>query len=209
MRTKFIIAVVITLVVMGLAKIITDTNTEVHLRRLDIKTKQSEINHLETKIEKYDSNNQQTEEELQQLKEENDKLQQELQAKLDRQAEDARNAVYAAEIKVKPAPAPAVVTATGSWVDRCHAWAAQAGMTLNASAIKLLERESKCSPTAWNASSGAGGIPQALPFSKTGCRLELTDSAAVCQLQWFQTYVFNRYGSYDAALAHSFANNWY
>lgn len=207
MRIKIIAILFVTLAILGLAAIIVNTNTEVNLRRLDIKTKQSEINHLEQKIKDYDNSSEQSEQELQELKEENERLQSELQAKLDRQAEEAKNVAYAAELP-KPAPQPAV-TVTGSWVDRCHAWAAQAGMSLNQSAIKLLERESKCSPTAWNASSGAGGIPQALPFSKTGCKLEMSDSAAVCQLQWFRSYVVNRYGSYEAALAHSYANNWY
>jgi len=96
---------------------------------------------------------------------------------------------------------------TGDWVARCHKWAKEAGIVLNSAAIKLLERESHCNPSAWNASSGAGGIPQALPFSKTGC--QLGTAGAVCQLKWFKTYVMSRYGSYQAALNHSYSHNWY
>lgn len=110
--------------------------------------------------------------------------------------------------KVVAAPRP-VVTVSGSWVDQCHAWAAMAGISLNSYAIKLLERESKCNPTAYN-KSGAGGIPQALPYTKMGCgALVYSDTTAICQLRWFQSYVFSRYGSYQAALAHSYKFNWY
>lgn len=96
---------------------------------------------------------------------------------------------------------------SGDWVTNCHKWAKQAGIVLNSAAIKLIERESHCNPVAWNASSGAGGIPQALPFSKTGC--ELSVAGAVCQLKWMQTYVVARYGSWESALAHSYSHNWY
>lgn len=106
-------------------------------------------------------------------------------------------------------PAAAQPAPTGDWVARCHAWAAQAGTPLNSAAIKLLERESKCDPTARNPYSSAGGIPQALPWTKMGCELSYSDSAAICQLRWFKSYVDNRYGSYEAALAHSYAHNWY
>ena len=100
-----------------------------------------------------------------------------------------------------------VIKVTGDWVDQCYAWAKAAGVPLNDSAIKLLERESHCNPSAWNASSGAGGIPQALPFSKTGCALGA--AGAVCQMKWFYNYCMVRYGSYEAALSHSFSYNWY
>lgn len=98
---------------------------------------------------------------------------------------------------------------SGSWVDRCHRWADLAGITLNSSAIKLLERESHCDPTARNPYSSAGGIPQALPWTKMGCNLSWSDEDAVCQLKWFKRYVESRYGSYEAALAHSYSHGWY
>jgi hypothetical protein len=96
---------------------------------------------------------------------------------------------------------------TGSWIDQCHEWASQAGVSLPSAAITLISRESKCNPTICNPNGIACGIPQALPFSKTGC--ELSVAGAGCQLQWMQSYVMNRYGSWEAALAHSYANNWY
>lgn len=110
-------------------------------------------------------------------------------------------------VKAVAAPKPVVVKTIGDWVTQCYAWAKAAGVPLNDSAIKLLERESHCNPSAWNASSGAGGIPQALPFSKTGCALGA--AGAVCQMKWFYNYCMVRYGSYEAALSHSLQMNWY
>ncbi len=104
----------------------------------------------------------------------------------------------------QPKPKPVV---TGSWIDQCQEWASQAGVSLPSAAITLISRESKCNPTICNPNGLACGIPQALPFSKTGC--ELSVAGAICQLQWMQSYVMNRYGSWEAALAHSYANNWY
>ena len=104
----------------------------------------------------------------------------------------------------QPKPKPVV---TGSWIEQCQIWASQAGVSLPSAAITLISRESKCNPTICNPNGLACGIPQALPFSKTGC--ELSVAGAVCQLQWMQSYVMNRYGSWESALAHSYANNWY
>jgi len=110
--------------------------------------------------------------------------------------------------KVQPTPQPTQKPViTGSWIDQCKQWATQAGVSLPSAAITLISRESKCNPTICNPNGIACGIPQALPFSKTGC--ELSVAGAVCQLQWMQSYVMNRYGSWEAALAHSYANNWY
>lgn len=107
-----------------------------------------------------------------------------------------------------PKTAPVASTSvSGTWVEKCHAWATQAGITLDDSAIKLLERESHCNPLARNPTSSSGGIPQALPWTKMGC--PLSEAGAPCQLRWFQSYVVGRYGSYSAALAHSYSVGWY
>jgi hypothetical protein len=100
-------------------------------------------------------------------------------------------------------------TISADWVAQCHAWAKLAGIDLPASAITLLDRESDCNPTVRNPNSSAGGIPQALPWTKMGCVLEYTDEAAVCQLKWMHGYVFGRYGGWDQALAHSHRVGWY
>lgn len=114
-------------------------------------------------------------------------------------------------VKVPTETPKPVTTATntpsGDWVAQCHAWASIAGITLDSSAIKLLERESHCNPLARNPTSSAGGIAQALPWTKMGCPLSI--EGAPCQLKWFQGYVMGRYGSYANALSHSYANGWY
>lgn len=113
----------------------------------------------------------------------------------------------------KPRASEPVVTAqkptgnSGPWQEQCHIWAAQAGVTLTDSAITLLDRESDCDPTICNPNGIACGIPQALPWTKMGCALSVAD--APCQIKWMYNYVLARYGSWDAALAHSYANNWY
>jgi len=114
-------------------------------------------------------------------------------------------------VKVPVATPKPVTTAptsvSGDWVAQCHAWASMAGITLDNSAIKLLERESHCSPVSRNPTSSAGGIPQALPWTKMGCPLSV--EGAPCQLKWFQGYVLGRYGSYVNALGHSLSKGWY
>lgn len=114
----------------------------------------------------------------------------------------------------RPAPptAPATtrpVAPSGDWVDRCHRWAQLAGIDLPPSAITLLGRESSCDPTARNPNSSAGGIPQALPWTKMGCGLSWSDDDAVCQLKWMHSYVMGRYGGWDQALTHSTSRGWY
>lgn len=85
----------------------------------------------------------------------------------------------------------------------CLDWMNQAGITDQGNAYTLIMRESGCNPNAVNKSSGACGIPQALPCSKLGT------SDPVEQLRWMQNYVVRRYGSWANAVAHSTAHNWY
>jgi len=59
----------------------------------------------------------------------------------------------------------------------------------------IISKESGWNPLARNASSGAGGLPQALPYSKTGCAW----GDAVCQLKWANGYAIGRYGSWARA----------
>lgn len=69
----------------------------------------------------------------------------------------------------------------------------------------IVSHESGWNPNAVNASSGATGLPQALPYSKTGCAF----GDAVCQLSWASTYAVSRYGSWWAAQAYwAVHSNW-
>ena len=69
----------------------------------------------------------------------------------------------------------------------------------------LINKESGFNPYAWNKSSGAGGLFQALPFSKTGCELSDVD----CQIKWGIGYISARYGNPTAALNFHYLHNWY
>lgn len=99
-----------------------------------------------------------------------------------------------ASVYVEPVKPP-VKKATGT----CSEWMTQAGIPHSAASDKLILNESGCNPKAINKSSGACGIPQALPCSKMKC--PLNDSGAVCQLKWMDGYVKSRYGTWEKALA--------
>jgi len=88
----------------------------------------------------------------------------------------------------------------------CGEWMAQAGIN-DANAVYLIGKESGCNPGAVNRSSGACGIPQALPCSKLPCPLDA--SGAVCQLNWMTRYVNGRYGGWAGARAHHAQRGWY
>lgn len=88
----------------------------------------------------------------------------------------------------------------------CGEWMAQAGIT-DPDAVWLIGKESGCNPGAVNRSSGACGIPQALPCSKLPCTLDA--NGAVCQLRWMQSYVMGRYGSWAAARSFHASRGWY
>jgi hypothetical protein len=71
--------------------------------------------------------------------------------------------------------------------------------------VELYSRESSLNPGAVNQSSGACGLPQALPCSKMACSLDDID----CQLAWGLSYISKRYGTPQAALNHSYMTGWY
>lgn len=70
----------------------------------------------------------------------------------------------------------------------------------------IIQRESGFNPYAVNTTSGAAGLFQALPFSKTGC-IALSDID--CQIEWGLNYVQNRYASPQGALAFWNLHHWY
>jgi len=96
------------------------------------------------------------------------------------------------------------------WVKQCNLWMDQAGVALGsdrANALYVIDHESDCNPSARNPSSSAGGIPQALPYTKMGCPMDA--SGAICQLQWMQGYVTARYGGWAGAVTFKKAHGWY
>ena len=73
----------------------------------------------------------------------------------------------------------------------------------------LWERESGWRVTAENPSSGAYGIPQALPASKMASAGPDWRTDAATQIRWGLGYIRGRYGSPCAAWAHEKAHGWY
>lgn len=72
-------------------------------------------------------------------------------------------------------------------------------------AAELEAREGGFDPGAINPTSGACGLPQALPCKKMGCSLTNID----CQLDWMKNYIGDRYGTVEKALKFRLANEWY
>lgn len=75
--------------------------------------------------------------------------------------------------------------------------------------VKLWQRESGWSVSAYNAGSGATGIPQAVPGSKMRSAGRDWRTNAVTQVRWGLTYIDQVYGSPCGAWAHSQARGWY
>ena len=73
----------------------------------------------------------------------------------------------------------------------------------------LWEQESGWSLTAENPSSGAYGIPQALPGSEMASAGPDWQTNAATQIKWGLTYIQSRYGSPCGAWAHEEVDGWY
>lgn len=73
----------------------------------------------------------------------------------------------------------------------------------------LWQKESNWNAAAMNSSSGAYGIPQALPGSKMASAGADWQTNAETQIRWGLGYISARYGSPCAAWAHSQSVGWY
>ncbi|MFT4234919.1 MAG: phospholipase [Microbacterium sp.] len=73
----------------------------------------------------------------------------------------------------------------------------------------LWNKESGWNYQASNASSGAYGIPQALPGSKMGTVADDWETNATTQIIWGLQYISGSYGTPCSAWAHSQSYNWY
>lgn len=74
---------------------------------------------------------------------------------------------------------------------------------------QLWQRESGWSQNAHNASSGAHGIPQALPGSKMGSFGADWATNPETQIKWGLSYIKSVYGTPSAALGSSLSRGWY
>ena len=95
--------------------------------------------------------------------------------------------------------------------ETCAQWARAAGVSEAdiPTAIDLIYRESGCRVNASNASSGAYGIPQALPGSKMASAGADWETNPVTQIRWMIGYVNGRYGGWSQALNWWYAHGWY
>ena len=93
----------------------------------------------------------------------------------------------------------------------CAGWVRAAGVSEAdiAIAIDLIYHESGCRVNARNASSGAYGIPQALPGTKMAAYGADWETNPVTQIKWMAGYVTGRYGGWAQALDWWYKHGWY
>lgn len=92
----------------------------------------------------------------------------------------------------------------------CADWVRAAGVPEAdvAAAVDLIYHESGCRYDARNASSGAYGIPQALPGNKMASAGADWETNPVTQIRWMSGYV-SRYGGWQGASNFWYAHGWY
>lgn len=122
-------------------------------------------------------------------------------------AADQAAAEEAARIAAASVPVddPAGAKAYAASVLGGHGWDASQMTCLDT----LWNKESEWLTSATNASSGAYGIPQALPGTKLAAAGGDWQTNYRTQVNWGLTYIESRYGSPCSALNFHYANNWY
>lgn len=128
-------------------------------------------------------------------------------AEADRVAAEAAAAAQAAAASAQAAantPDGARATAR-ALAQSTHGWGEDQFSCLN----KLWQKESGWSVNAFNASSGATGIPQALPGSKMASAGSDWSTNASTQVAWGLDYIDRAYGTPCSAWSHSQSVNWY
>ncbi|MFG6445895.1 phospholipase [Microbacterium sp. P06] len=127
-------------------------------------------------------------------------------AQAQRDAEAAAQAAQAAAEAQAAAntPAGAQSTARAMAAER-YGWGGDQFSCL----VSLWQKESGWNYKAYNASSGATGIPQALPGSKMASVGSDWQTNAATQVAWGLQYISAAYGSPCSAWGHSQSTNWY
>jgi hypothetical protein len=128
-------------------------------------------------------------------------------AKAAEQATAARQTAQQAQ----PAQQVAVTVPSGSPQQIAEGMLAQFGWSSSQFSClqPLWEHESGWNVTAENPTSGAYGIPQALPASQMSSAGADWQTNAATQIRWGLTYIQGRYGSPCGAWSHEEAVNWY
>ena len=127
------------------------------------------------------------------------------------QAAAARKAAAQRTQQAQPARQAAVTTPSGSPEQIAEQMLSQFGWSSSQFSClqPLWERESGWSLTAENPTSGAYGIPQALPASQMSSAGADWQTDAATQIRWGLTYIQGRYGSPCGAWAHEESDGWY
>jgi hypothetical protein len=118
------------------------------------------------------------------------------------QAEAARVAAEAAAAANTPEGARSFAADLAA---SSYGWSADQFQCLD----KLWQKESGWNYKAYNASSGAAGIPQSLPGSKMATAGADWQDNARTQITWGLGYIKSAYGTPCSAWSHSQAMNWY
>ncbi|MET0783051.1 lytic transglycosylase domain-containing protein [Orlajensenia leifsoniae] len=134
------------------------------------------------------------------------------------------------DVMAKPEPEPVIIEPAAVEEEESSGWAPPAGNpdpgTAQAIALDMVhargwgdgefsclvalwDRESGWNVYASNSSSGAYGIPQALPGSKMGSAGGDWETNPATQIAWGLGYIGDRYGSPCGAWAHSEDAGWY
>jgi hypothetical protein len=127
------------------------------------------------------------------------------------QAAAARQAAAKAAAKQQAARQQAASTPSGSPQQIAEQMLSQFGWSSGQFSClqPLWAHESGWNPYAQNPSSGAYGIPQALPGSKMGSVRGDWQSNPATQIRWGLSYIQGNYGSPCGAWAHEQADGWY
>lgn len=111
----------------------------------------------------------------------------------------------AARARASQGGTPAQNRALGMQMCADRGWSASQCADLG----RLWQKESGWNHKAHNGSSGAHGIPQALPGSKMSSHGSDWATSARTQIAWGLDYIANRYGNPSNAWAHSVSRGWY
>lgn len=164
------------------------------IEQLDVVTEEKQV--LEDKAQILQTQNKELEESKNELEQQKGQLEQQ-NADLERQLQAKRESQNQQSV-VASAPS-----------GTCTDWISQAGVSDVSNAYWLIMKESGCRVDATNASSGAYGIPQALPGSKMASAGADWQTNPITQIRWMDSYVNGRYGGWAQAVAFWQTNHWY
>ena len=207
------------------------TKDNLEFQKVQLKSKQLEMeelnkkyNNLDNKLEKANEEHTKNQSEIKKLEEEKKKLEEEkgsLQTQLQAKIEQKNKLAMASSAVINTITSTSTASASAVPSGNCVEWAKQAGIT-NPIAHDLIGRENKqCNPCIYNDGSPTGavdcnysggrayGIPQALPGNKMASAGADWRTNPVTQLKWMQSYVMGRYGSWEAAREHHNRMGWY